>query len=333
LFVLGVQSELRGRKKSKASDAPGCVEVTKKVWVKYRNADNADPIAALKAGLRTVRHHKPGWLKEDLIAEGKLEDTKDAIHEKIWADYNAQLIHVRAQQDIMGPDFNPLRVVPTRDEDGQFAFTKVVDVPKNYLSLTYLLHAYDVNASTFKRLRLRGGEALPKQVPYNKGLTVVSDPDFAASVYTGRYFYIQAQIKLWSKANPEASRKRKAEQRRRLSKKWDVEKLKDDNFGTAYDKKSRDHEARQKGAKAELVALLTKNGRRSYSSLGKAMNNWCSISTIERFFKSQDDFKYYSQNVRPLLSEGNRLKQVAFSQHVQNRWGLGAGRKILWTMR
>ncbi len=132
MFLSGVQSELRARKKTQQSDAPASVVVTKTKWLKE------DPIAALKAGLRTVRHHKPGWLKEDLIAEGKLEDTKHAIHEKIWADYNAQLIHIRAQQDIMGPDFDPLRVVPTRNEDGQFAFTKVVDVPKNYLSLTYL---------------------------------------------------------------------------------------------------------------------------------------------------------------------------------------------------
>jgi hypothetical protein len=63
------------------------------------------------------------------------------------------------------------------------------------------------------------------------------------------------------------------------------------------------------------------------------MNNWCSVSTIERFFKSVDDFQYYSQNVRPLLSEANRLKQVAFSQHVHDRWGLGVGKNILWTMR
>jgi hypothetical protein len=31
-----------------------------------------------------------GSLKDDLIAAGKLEDTKEAIHAKIWADYNAQ---------------------------------------------------------------------------------------------------------------------------------------------------------------------------------------------------------------------------------------------------
>ena len=107
----------------------------------------------------------------------------------------------------------------------------------------------------------------------------------------------------------------------------------DGEFGKGYDKKSRDHIARQKGAKEELVSLLAQNGRRSYSALGKAMNSWCSISTIERFFKSQKDFQYYSQNVRPLLSEGNRQKQVAFAQHVHNRWGLGPGYKILWTMR
>ncbi len=48
-----------------------------------------------------------------------------------------------------------------------------VDVPKNYLSLEYLLYAYDVSQFTFKRLRQRGGDALPKQVPHNKGQCVL----------------------------------------------------------------------------------------------------------------------------------------------------------------
>ncbi len=327
----GAQADLRPRKRTNVSEGSSGVEVKKK---NNRLFDSSDPIAALKAGLHTVRHHTPGWLKDDLIAGGKLDDSKSAIHAKIWADYNAQLIHIRAQQDIMGPDFNPLRIVPVRNDEGQFAFTKTVDIPKSYLSLTYLLHAYDMNASTFKRLRLRGGEALAKQVPHNKGQTVLADNEFASSVYTARYFYITAEMKTWKKANLQASRKPKAERRKWLSKKWDVEKSKDASFGKAYEKKSRDHDARQKVAKEELVALLAQNGRRSFSALGKVMNNWCSIATIERFFKSQKDFQYYSQNVRPLLSEGNnRLKQVAFAQHVQNRWGLGVAHKILWTMR
>ena len=95
----------------------------------------------------------------------------------------------------MGQDFNPLQTIPKRNNEGQFAFTKTVDVPKNHLSLTYLLHAYNVDASTFKRLRLRGGEALPKQVPHNKGLSVLDNPEFAATIYTPRYFYIKKEIK------------------------------------------------------------------------------------------------------------------------------------------
>jgi hypothetical protein len=140
-------------------------------------------------------------------------------------------------------------------------------------------------------------------------------------------------MKIWMKQNPQASVKRKADRRKWLRKQWVAEKDSNDKFGQSYEKKSRDHDARQKGAQQEVVDLLRQNARRSYSALGKAMNNWCSVSTIERFFKSQKDFQYYSQNVRPLLSEGNRLKQVAFAQHVQNRWGLGDGRKLLWTMR
>jgi hypothetical protein len=112
-----------------------------------------------------------------------------------------------------------------------------------------------------------------------------------------------------------------------------MEKAKDPKFGPAYEKRNRDHNERHNGAKNDLIELLNRNGRKSYTSLGKALNNWCSASTIERFFKSNPDYLTYSQNVRPLLSEGNRLKQVAFSKHVQDRWGLGAGKKILWTMR
>ena len=137
----------------------------------------------------------------------------------------------------------------------------------------------------------------------------------------------------WTAKNKEATRKRKQQRRQWLRKQWDENKEKDPAFGPAYEKRSRDHNERHKGAKDDLIELLNRNGRRSYSSLGKALNNWCSASTVERFLKSNHDYLTYSQNVRPLLSEGNRLKQVTFSQHVQNRWGLVEGTKILWTMR
>jgi len=187
-------------------------------------------------------------LKQDLISSGKLVDTKEAIYAKVWADYNAQLIHVRAQQDILGDDYNPLRTIPGRDEDGKFTFNKNVDVPKNYLSLEYLLYAFDVSQSTFKRLRKRGGESLEKQVPHNKGKCVLLDADLAACIYNARYFYVSQQMKMWKKKNLQASKSRRITQRKTFRKMWDSEKKKDAQFGAAYEKKERDHAARAKGA-------------------------------------------------------------------------------------
>jgi hypothetical protein len=236
-------------------------------------------------------------------------------------------------KEILGEDYDPLHVLTGRDDEGKFTFLKNVDVPKNHPSLAYLVHAYGVSQTTFKRLRQRGGESIPKQIPHNKGLSVVTDKEYATTVYTARYFFVQSQMKKWLSKNPHVSGQRKQTRRTWLRKQWDLAKEKDPDFGPAYEKRSRDHLERHKGAKTDLVEILNRNGRRSYTSLGKAMNNWCSAKTIERFLKSHPDYLTYSQNVRPLLSEGNRLKQVAFSKHVQDRWGLGKGKKILWTMR
>jgi hypothetical protein len=329
ILPVGSEPELRVRNRDQQSSSatPDSID---KVNPKYKVVD---PIGVLKAGLRTVRHHRFGWLAEDLQASGEIEATKESLHTRLWSDYNAQLVHMRAMKEILGDNYDPLHVLAGRDDEGKFTFTKNVDVPKNHLSLSYLLHAYGVSQSTFKRLRQRGGDPIPKQVPHNKGLSVVTDKAYAQTVYTPRYFFVKSQMKKWLIKNPQATQKRKETRRKWLRQQWEIEKAKDPDFGPAYEKRSRDHMERHKGAKIDLVALLNRNGRRSYTSLGKAINNWCSAKTIERFLKSQPDYLTYSQNVRPLLSEGNRLKQVEFSKHVQNRWGLGPGRKILWTMR
>jgi hypothetical protein len=191
----------------------------------------------LKAATRTVRHHKKGWLQEDLLASGHLDGSKAALHAKVWADYNAQKLYIRAQQDILGEDFNPLYTIPERNIEGKFAYDKTVDVPKNHLSLAYLLHAYDVDA--FKRLRLRDGAPLKKQVAHNRGKSVVLDQEYAASIYTPCYFFIKSQTRKWLESNQQATKQRKAERRKWLRNKWATEKEKDAAFGAGYDKKAR----------------------------------------------------------------------------------------------
>ncbi len=175
---LGNDPEFRVRSRKKDNDS-STLEPQMKGDPKYKVID---PIAILKAGLRTVRHHHYGWLAEDLKASGETDDTKDSLNSRLWSDYNAQLVHMRAMKDILGDEYDPLHVLAERDNEGKFTFTKNVDVPKNHLSLAYLLHAYGVSQSTFKRLRQRGGEAIPKQVPHNKGLSVVTYKGYAQTV-------------------------------------------------------------------------------------------------------------------------------------------------------
>jgi hypothetical protein len=79
------------RKRKTGNDNVPAEEVAKKVGTKFKFSD---PIETPKAGLQTVRNHTLGWLKEDLMACGDLDGSKEAYHAKIWADNNAQKIYI-----------------------------------------------------------------------------------------------------------------------------------------------------------------------------------------------------------------------------------------------
>jgi hypothetical protein len=103
-----------------------------------------------------------------------------------------------------------------------------------------------------------------------------------------------------------------------------------------YEKKARDHLAKQSVMKEAVVSALQKdkggNCSRSYASVAKDTGDWCSSQTIFNWLKSQPDFCMYTKRIRPGLTEANRQKQIEFSLHVHNRWGVEGNRKILWTM-
>jgi hypothetical protein len=64
----------------------------------------------------------------------------------------------------------------------------------------------------------------------------------------------------------------------------------------------------------------------------KATGDWCNKSTIQNWLRSKPDYCMYTKRIRPGLTEANRQKQIAFSEHVHKRWGLPDNKKILWTM-
>jgi hypothetical protein len=89
-------------------------------------------------------------------------------------------------------------------------------------------------------------------------------------------------MKMWTCENLGASSDRKASMRKSWRGNWDYEKSTNESFGAVFEKKARDHAVRQAGAKEEIRDTLNRNARRSYASLEKAINQWCS--------KMQDDY-------------------------------------------
>ncbi len=55
---------------------------------------------------------------------------------------------------------------------------------------------------------------MKKQVPHNKGKSVIDNAELAATMYTPRFFYVQYQMKKWIKQNPQANAQGKAVVRR-----------------------------------------------------------------------------------------------------------------------
>jgi hypothetical protein len=100
---------------------------------------------------------------------------------------------------------------------------------------------------------------------------------------------------------------------------------------TRYERMEREHDARQPFVEQDLIEALQANVCRSYRQLSKHINSWC--ATREIWLKSHKSYHIYTKNIKPGLSVENRAKQVAFSAHVHNRWGLDPSiKKVLWVM-
>ena len=209
-------------------------------------------------------------------------------------------------------------------------------MPKNVTTVQFLIWAYGVSYATFKRWKNEDFK-WTKKVAQHAGKSVLTDLAFAKTIYTPKRMFINAKMAEWyesqrvqsRRVDPQAKRNKRACLKTAWTRLPYAEKA-------SYEKLSRDHHAKQPFMKECLVDALQKkmggNCLRSYRSLEKATDGWCSHTTIETWLKSQPTFATYSKKVRPGLTEANRDKQVQFAKHVFSDWGLPRTQKILWTM-
>ncbi len=83
---------------------------------------------------------------------------KKHIQQLVMADYQSQLAAVEYGKEIMGEDHDPRTYVGKKSKSSQGRFTSMKKasqsgIPKNVYTVQYLIYAYGVSETTFKRWR------------------------------------------------------------------------------------------------------------------------------------------------------------------------------------
>jgi hypothetical protein len=160
---------------------------------KYANMSAMD---MLKWGLSYNRNVNKGWLKDLLEKEGILDGTKAALQTRFWEDYKAQGLFMQGMQACFGEDFDPRESKPTRDANGLWQNNKNC-VPQNVITVKYILHAYDISYSTFKRMKKSDAFVPNAKAHKSKGKSVIDDKVFAEQFYSTFRMYSLFKFAQW----------------------------------------------------------------------------------------------------------------------------------------
>jgi hypothetical protein len=154
-------------------------------------------IDVLKWGLQFKRNVSKGWLRDGLVREQILDCSKAATQGRFWSDSKAQDLFMQGMQACMGDDFDPRISKQTREPDGNFGPNKN-GVLQNFLTVKYMLHAYDVSYTTFKRMKKTATDLPKTKTPHpTKGKSIFEDKEFAKKWYSPYRMYVRLKYAEW----------------------------------------------------------------------------------------------------------------------------------------
>jgi hypothetical protein len=113
------------------------------------------------------------------------------------SDYQCQIVAMEVIKFIQGSDYKDPRLVSQHGvfhgkQDGRFQ-KKKAGIPTGVYAVTYLLHAYDVSESSFKRKRIEIKEGkicrpVAVKAPHHRGTSVIYNSILSSERYNARYF-------------------------------------------------------------------------------------------------------------------------------------------------
>jgi hypothetical protein len=201
---------MRGAKATLRTRTENCADVLAQAPASKFAAMSS--IDVLKWGLQFKRNVKKGWLRDLLIKEQILDGSKAATQARFWSDHKSQDLFMQGMQACMGDDFDPRVSKQERQADGHFGKNKY-GVPQNFLTVKYILHAYEISYTTYKRMK-NAATLVAKSKPQhpNKGKSIFEDKDFAAKWYTPFRMFVRLKFAEWMQTdvgrNADKERKR-----------------------------------------------------------------------------------------------------------------------------
>ncbi len=147
-----------------------------------------------------------GWLKSLLIKHNFLKEGK----ENLWNNqsyerllYQCQLVAMEMTRAIQGSDYKDPRLVTEhgvyKDKlDGRFQ-KKKTGIPTGIFTVPYLLYAYEVLESSFKRKRVEMKEGKISRPPaeqamHHRGTSVINNSLLSKERHNASYFFVRQKV-------------------------------------------------------------------------------------------------------------------------------------------
>ena len=133
---------------------------------------------------------------------GILDGSKQALKARCWNDYKAQMLYIDAMREAKDDaTFDPRRNEHQTGKDGRFVASKGKSIPKNPLTVMYLIHAYDIPYATFKRWKADSFGSVSHE-PEHKGKSIITDKKWATQIFNPKRMFLEHKMAVWLLKHP-----------------------------------------------------------------------------------------------------------------------------------
>ena len=295
------ESKRAKRRRSPSSD------ISFSTWSTETNTPQIPLKYALEDASR--RNRSNGWRKRDICGKNMCKKDRD----------NLMLLDLREFTGILSGISQHHSTLQKRNKKGKFSKEK-----QNPLTWSFFAKAWGVSEDTITNWRRKNGKPeRPQQQSSDPTSSVIDSMKMAEIKFSPRQLFIDYYIDTTVHDKNEQTKYVAREEAKAV---WITMP---ENEKQRFVMESASKLDIQPSIRDMIIGILRKDPSKSFDSVAADINNWCSASTIARWFKKYEQESYYVERILPLLTTEQRKKQVQFCKELLSYWGFGP-KKYLW---